>query len=124
MQTARIAIVGGGLSGLYAAYLLQQRGIREYVLLEARERFGGRVASAAESLDLGDRFDLGATWFWPAFQPQLQRLVDELGLERFEQFEAGDMLLERSRTAPPMRAPGYVSSPTSMRLTGGMSALI
>jgi len=33
MHTARIAIVGGGSSGLYAALLLQQQGIRDYVLL-------------------------------------------------------------------------------------------
>ncbi len=29
MHTARIAIVGAGLSGLYAAYLLEQRGIHD-----------------------------------------------------------------------------------------------
>ena len=41
-MTARIAIIGGGLSGLYAAALLEQHGIQDYVLLEARETFGGR----------------------------------------------------------------------------------
>jgi len=47
MQTARIAIVGAGLSGLYAAYLLEQQGIKDYVLLEARDSIGGRIASAS-----------------------------------------------------------------------------
>lgn len=35
MHTARIAIVGAGLAGLYAAYLLEQRGITDYVVLGA-----------------------------------------------------------------------------------------
>ena len=49
MQTTRIAIVGAGLSGLYAAYLLEQQGITDYVLLEARDTLGGRIASAPAS---------------------------------------------------------------------------
>ncbi|MFP3442593.1 NAD(P)-binding protein, partial [Pantoea sp. SIMBA_133] len=31
MHTSRIAIIGAGLAGLYAAYLLEQRGISDYV---------------------------------------------------------------------------------------------
>ena len=33
MQTARIAIIGAGLSGLYAAWLLESHGVQDYVLL-------------------------------------------------------------------------------------------
>ena len=39
---ASVVIVGGGLSGFYAAFCLQQAGI-DFQLLEARERFGGRI---------------------------------------------------------------------------------
>ncbi|WP_204117266.1 FAD-dependent oxidoreductase [Paraburkholderia sp. C35] len=131
MQTARIAIVGAGLSGLYAAYLLERRGIREYVLLEARNTLGGRIASVsaseqamADSTSTSDRFDLGPAWFWPDYQRELDRLVHDLGLERFKQFETGDMVVERSRDEPPVRVRGYVNSPASVRLTGGMGALI
>lgn len=131
MQTARITIIGAGLSGLYAAYLLESLGIRDYVLLEARDTLGGRIASASASGQAGsdmadaiDRFDLGATWFWPGYQRELHRLVDELGLERFEQFETGDMVVERSPDKPPTRMRGYVNAPTSMRLVGGMGALV
>ena len=91
MQHARIAIVGGGLSGLYAAALLEERGIHDYVVLEARETFGGRIVSwpdASRNHDDGTaersimgRFDLGATWYWPAMHPALQQLVQQLGLE-------------------------------------------
>jgi len=131
MQTARIAIIGAGLSGLYAAWLLESHRVQDYALLEARDTLGGRIASASASgqdtrdvTDAIDRFDLGPTWFWPDYQRELHRLVDELGLERFAQYETGDMVLERSPDEPPMRTRGYVNSPTSMRLVGGMQALV
>ncbi|MBW4933044.1 flavin monoamine oxidase family protein [Marinobacter sp. F4206] len=117
MQTTRIAIVGAGLAGLYAAYSLEKRGIKDYVLLEAREILGGRIAG-------NDGFDLGPAWFWPAFQADMAQLVDELELETFQQFETGDMLLERSPNQPPERTRGYVNSPPSMRIAGGMYSLI
>ncbi|MFT3803655.1 MAG: FAD-dependent oxidoreductase [Burkholderiaceae bacterium] len=126
MQTARIAVVGGGLAGLCAARMLEQRGIHDYLLLEARDGYGGRIASTssvAGNLPL-DRFDLGPTWFWPAYQPQLDRLIDSLGLDRFAQSEDGDMVVERTQDAAPQRMRGYASAPTSMRVAGGMGALI
>ena len=43
MQNARIAIVGAGLAGLYAAYSLEKKGIKDHVILEAREILGGRI---------------------------------------------------------------------------------
>lgn len=132
MQMVRVAIVGGGLSGLYAAFLLEQQGIHDYVLQEARDTLGGRIASpsiapypqAAGMAKPLDRFDLGPTWFWPAFQPELDRLIGDLGFRRFEHSEAGDMLAERSSNEPAMRMRGYASSPTSMRLLGGMGELV
>ena len=108
-SSAGIAIIGGGLSGLTAAMLLEQQGVRDVVLFEARQTLGGRILSvdaAGAVVDARepalDRFDLGPSWFWPGLQPQLDRLVDELGLQRFAQFEDGDLLVERTpREAPP-----------------------
>jgi monoamine oxidase len=129
MQNVRIAIVGAGLAGLYAAYSLEKKGIKDYVILEAREILGGRIASTIHSDGTFDAsvtggFDLGPAWFWPAFQTDMARLVDELELETFEQFETGDMLLERSSNQPPERTRGYINSPPSMRIAGGMYSLI
>lgn len=127
MNTVRIAIIGGGLSGLYAALLLERQGITDYVLLEARDRLGGRVSSAI-TVDgqglMGGAFDMGPSWFWPDYQPNLDQLVTELGLTRFEQHEQGEILLERRGDAPAQRVSGYVSASVSMRLEGGMVALI
>jgi monoamine oxidase len=129
--STRFAILGGGLAGVYAAFLLEQRGITDYVLLEARSSPGGRIqsmssvaAQASRKPAAIDRFDLGPTWFWPALQPELDQLVEALGLQRFPQHETGDMMLERSPHQPPARTFGYVNSPPSMRLVGGMAALV
>ena len=45
MQKVSVAIVGAGLAGLYAAYVLEKKGIKDYVVLEARDVLGGRIAS-------------------------------------------------------------------------------
>ena len=134
METASIAIVGAGLSGLYAAYLLTTAGISDYVVLEARDVIGGRIAvayppddataPAASPAKNRDRFDLGPTWYWPAYQRRLDGVIGALGLDRFDQYETGDMVFESSPNQPPVRTRGYRSAPTSVRLAGGMAALV
>ncbi|WP_454695007.1 flavin monoamine oxidase family protein [Achromobacter aegrifaciens] len=110
---ADTVIVGAGLSGLYAAFLLERHGA-DYLLLEGRDRLGGRILGAGS-------YDLGPTWFWPAIQPELGAIVRELGLPIVPQYEAGAMMVERS--GPPARMPGYPSYPASMRLATGMTGL-
>ncbi|MGI9219390.1 MAG: flavin monoamine oxidase family protein [Hydrogenophaga sp.] len=131
-MNTRVIIVGGGLSGLYAAHRLTQQGVEDWVLLEARRQTGGRIVSVpannARALDAhqppaADRFDLGPSWFWPGYQRQLDRLVTALGLQTFEQHDSGDLLVERAPHQPAVRARGYANEPPSMRLAGGMAAL-
>ena len=129
MVDVHVAIIGGGLSGLYAAFMLEQAGILDYVVLEARHSVGGRIASISAADDQPscavDRFDLGAAWFWPDHQPQLDRVVTSLGLERFEQFSDGEGVIERNPAVPPNRIPaGRIGMQSSMRLVGGMAALV
>ncbi|MDE4778019.1 FAD-dependent oxidoreductase [Klebsiella quasipneumoniae subsp. similipneumoniae] len=116
MMNTEVIIVGGGLSGLYAARLLEKAGI-DYLLLEGRERMGGRIlqANTAEA-------DLGATWFWPTIQPALKQLLRELNIVSFSHQERGDMLFERPKDVP-SRHPGFVSLPAAARVSGGMSRL-
>ena len=128
MQTAKVAIVGAGVSGLYAAYRLKQLGINDVVVFEARDRMGGRIYSvaspeAANGDNAHDRFDLGPSWYWPQYQPQLAELIQSLGLESLQQFEKGDSVLQRSAQQQPTHAPGQNGNPISMRLVGGMAAL-
>lgn len=130
MEKLNTVIVGGGLAGLYAAHLLARQGVRDLRVLEARPHWGGRILSVAAEGVTGTtapaahRFDLGPTWYWPAYQPELDAVVRELGLQTFDQHEAGDMVVERSATQPPVRTAGYASAPPSVRLVGGMAALV
>ena len=126
MKHTRIAIVGGGLSGLYAAHLLAQQGHDHWVLLEARPSLGGRVLSVPVTASNGqsDPLDLGPSWFWPGMQAQLAQVVHALGLASLAQHELGDMVIERSRGEAPQRMQGLMTSPPSMRLAGGMASLV
>jgi monoamine oxidase len=117
-----IAIIGGGLAGLTAASLLHEAGV-DVMLLEARERLGGRILSVGQP-NGEQAFDLGPSWFWPQGQPGLARLVQKLGLMAFAQHLDGDMLLERTPGAPPMRYPTMGQHPPSMRIAGGTASLI
>ena len=83
-----VVIVGAGLAGLCAARRLVERGAR-CVVLEARDRVGGRTLSQR----LGhDTIDLGGQWIGPR-QNRLAALAAELGVERFPQFDTGTKLL-------------------------------
>src|SRR5947208_615071 len=56
--SGRVIVVGAGISGLAAAEMLHRAG-REVVVLEARERIGGRIAT---DYSLGYPVELGANW--------------------------------------------------------------
>lgn len=71
-----VAVVGGGISGLAAAYRLKQRGVR-VVVYEAGERVGGMVRSERRE---GYLAELGPNSI-AAPPPALRALIGELGLE-------------------------------------------
>lgn len=124
VKRTAVVIVGGGLSGLNAARCLQQAGA-DFQLLEARERFGGRILSVdASGQQSPDGFDLGPSWFWPSMHPRMGQIVHGLGLESFAQYSDGDVVVERSRSGAPQRFPVMHQQPQSMRLVGGTGAMI
>lgn len=90
----KILIVGGGLSGLALAETLEAQGC-DYLLVEARTRFGGRIMT--HHLDDG-YFDMGPAWFWPG-QPRIAALIARLKLQKFDQFADGVLSLKMNAVA-------------------------
>jgi monoamine oxidase len=124
MLRTQVAIVGAGLAGLQAARLLGAADV-EFVLLEARDRLGGRILSVDEAgRPAGDGFDLGPSWYWPRMQPAIADLVAELGLPAFAQNGDGDVIFERMSREGPQRYRGVEQEPLSFRLAGGTAAIV
>ncbi len=116
-MTTEILIIGGGLSGLSLAAELVHQG-RSFQLLEARERFGGRILTETHGTGY---FDLGPAWFWPG-QPRIAALIAQLGLSRFDQHYQGELTYEDEQ-GQVQRGRGYASMQGSYRLAGGLGAL-
>lgn len=104
----KVVIIGAGISGLYLAMLLQEK--FEIVILEARDRIGGRVYTL-------DGHDLGPSWIWP-HQKKVLDLIEDLELELFSQYTQGYALYQSDKVQHfvPEAQPSY-------RIKGGMGSL-
>jgi putrescine oxidase len=80
-----VAVVGAGLAGLTAASCLVEAG-RDVVILEARDRVGGRLLNTEIG---GEPNELGGEWIAP-YQDEMHALLDELGIELFHAYREGD----------------------------------
>ncbi|MGA0601252.1 flavin monoamine oxidase family protein [Caulobacter sp. KR2-114] len=87
-----VVVVGAGMSGLSAARALAAAG-QTVVVLEARDRVGGRTFSKV--LANGAVVDLGGQWVAPT-QHRVLQLVEELGLRLFKTFDQGASLALRN----------------------------
>ena len=83
-----VIVVGGGLAGLSAAYVLAKSGTVSVDLLESSPMLGGRVQSRPVR---GRNVDFGGFLIYPWYE-ETYRLLNELGLvERLEKTPPGDI---------------------------------
>ena len=117
-MTKKIIVIGGGLSGLTAAWQLSRAG-HDVKLLEARDRFGGRAWTQTD--ELGSDSEMGPSWFWQG-QPLVASLLDHFDISYFEQYSDGIVLFQQP-DGNVGQAP--IDSPMagSLRISGGISQL-
>lgn len=87
--TTDVIIVGAGLSGLAAATRVAEAGF-DVVVLEARDRVGGRTYSKAFG---PATFDVGGQWIGPG-QHRMHRLARDLSLATFPTPTRGKSLVD------------------------------
>lgn len=106
-----LLIIGAGLSGIYTAYLLQDK--YNITIIEARPRIGGRIVTI-------DGNDLGPSWVW-MHHTNIIELINELNLELFPQYTKGLALYEDryriEKFKPQEMMPSY-------RIDGGIYKII
>ncbi|MBX3491349.1 MAG: FAD-dependent oxidoreductase [Parvibaculum sp.] len=81
-----VAIIGAGLSGLTSARDLKRAGSNSFIVLEARDRVGGRTCN--HDLGNGVVSEGGGQWIGPG-QTAIANLARELGVETFDSFHIG-----------------------------------
>jgi monoamine oxidase len=91
MAVVDVVVVGAGLAGLATARRLTAAG-KSVVVLEARDRVGGRTEGAL--LANGAAVELGGQWIGPT-HTELLALVQELGLETFLTYDNGEAITHR-----------------------------
>lgn len=86
---ADVIVIGGGLSGLTAAYRLTESTELSVLVLEANGRAGGRTVTLELPGWPGRITDGGGQWIGPG-QDRVQQLARELGIGTFPTYVTGD----------------------------------
>ena len=89
MTDVNYCVVGAGFAGLAAALRLKQAG-ESVVLLEARDRVGGRTFT--EVRDDGVWIDRGGAWIGPG-QDRIKALMTEYGASSYKQYLGGKAMM-------------------------------
>lgn len=89
-KSSDVVVIGAGVAGLVAARDLIRAG-SDVVVLEARDRVGGRLLNG--QLPGGGPIEVGGQWVGPG-QDRVLALIDELGLRTYPTFVDGRTVAE------------------------------
>jgi len=119
MKPSLVVVVGAGLSGATAAWSLATQHSSRVLVLEARDRVGGRLYSSGGA---GAVLDLGAAWTWPSHDVALGQVCKAVGVATRPQFDDGSPVAELA-PGQPRRFPPSRTFSEERRLAGGAAAL-
>jgi monoamine oxidase len=116
-----IIIIGGGLSGMTAAYFLKKNGFTVQVL-EANNYLGGRIKTVITDSNMA--LEMGATWVFN--DPNLRDLISELSLSLYPQFSSGKAFYEATEAQKPQifNANQMTGGQIYHKIVGGTSQII
>jgi monoamine oxidase len=125
METTDLVVIGAGYAGLVTAARARQSG-KKVVLLEARNRVGGRVWT--DHLPDGTYIDRGAQWVGPG-QDKLYALARQTGVDTFPTHDEGKSLLYLDQKLkryqgliPPLPLPALLSLDFAIKKMNRLSA--
>ena len=96
-----VIIVGAGLTGLSLAHNLTTAGVgTNFLVLEARDRIGGRIHTALSGD--GAPVEMGATWFFPMFK-NLFKAMKTINVELMPQYMKGYTFYDSGRGGKPRK---------------------
>ncbi|WP_438969304.1 flavin monoamine oxidase family protein [Nonlabens sp.] len=116
MTHFKYVIIGAGLSGLTSAYYLNKLGESNYLVLESRDRIGGRIFTK-------NGIDLGATWFQNHHE-MVVNFLNELQLESFDQYSKGKSILLYDPNRPVHYFESDPNAQAAKRIKGNSVSLI
>src|SRR2546430_16763162 len=120
-RSASVIVFGAGLAGLTAAREIVRAG-RSVMVLEARNRVGGRVLN--QPLDIGDYAELGGMFTGPT-QDHIQALAAAVGVGTFPTYNTGNNVFfgPRGREEFPNHTP-FGTAPPEPRVAGDIPVAV
>ncbi len=116
LMNFKYIIVGGGLAGLSVGYQFMKSGVEDFIILEGRNRIGGRVLTEKGT-------DLGAIWF-QQHHLHIRKILEELGMVSFEQYILGKGIIVSKPGAPIHYFEEDSNNLPAYRIAGGSIKLV